>query len=1649
MYLQNARREFITGSSWNTLRTESNLNRAIKYEAKANAATARASAASASGTLRGRVSSAYNSAKARGYQSKADSYLNKAMDAETDNSSLAGSTGRGILTQAARLGTLTAVSKGAGGIVSGIAQKAGASEETAEFAGNVAEAGVAAGLTVNTAKSALTGKKSAIDGILGLLKNAFEFLAGKFKTVAALKGAASKIDDIFSKIMNALSPARFTDDIIKKIGAKLGINIGKQTAAALSMGIGIAVGGIVGAISGACSVEHLFGVLPGDADALMTTISSAMKGVFGALEMIPGIGCAVLVLDIVDPIVQAVLKHGLKSFIARNLYKALGGDLDTLDAKFNAEREYYNQKYGTNIDTATMNDLINRTGIIDTVWHGKQQYDEDGHLKFDAAGGTISNGLQQLFVGGEKDYAKDENGNVIRSADGTAVVQKDAYGATVKVDEKWGDKVGKAFNRVGHFFTGGDVDKVEEKGSSLGDSVTGEYIVDHTEKNIFGKTGDALSAAGKGIVSAGKAAGSAVVNTVKAAGTGLKNLGSAALDKARSAGSAVLNAGKAAGSVISGGLSKIGSWLGFGGGDKEDAATKNEAEKVKAENNKQVINVINTAKKVSGGILSFLKNPVETTKKAVEKINEGDEEYDENGNIITKGTATIKNVLKKGIGTITSIFKKPAEEAEEFAKESEKSDTPRLTSDGHIQYDKQSSSKSTGIGGLLTSALKGVKSVLMKPAEEVADMIREENGEKYEKDANGNVIADLSNGATSTTGSPLKKGNFGNFIKTGLGKLASFITKPFNDMIKSAEEWDNKESPWATDRSTRTGSSSSSKSPFSWIKTKISNLWGNITSSITNASSSNRTSTNSSSYVGGGIGAPDDSSSSDALSPLGFSTSSAVSGGNPLTKPFRVTSAYGNRNLGSGSEFHKGIDIVPQDGSGKADISARYAGRVVAIEKNIPDSHTGLNVSSRTTGNYVTIETPDGQNRIKYFHMKAGSIPSGITTGSNINVGDKIGSMGSTGRSTGPHLHYQLEKKDSSGNFQTYDPYPDISGSGANGSAINSTSDFSLTDDSSSSDNSSSSGPLGQLITKLKSLGAEFLAKVTGGLFGADGDGAGDSSSSDGGYSVDQFLAMCAAEIGTAEDPDGSNNVKYNTWYYGHEVSGAAYPWCMAFVQWCFNNAGLTLEHKSASCADMLSWYKSNHPDMVHDTPEKGDIMIQSGHTGIVESVNGDSVGTIEGNTSNAVARRTQSMSSIIGFIRPVDWSSLGSIGNFGNVDTSIGGLWNYAKSIGFNDFGAAGVLGCWENESANNPKRVEGDYLNIFKSTFGTGDQAYIKAGNDRALLDSYTVKLFGKYNGGINQSAYEGGDGHKYPGLGYAQWTGPRGKTLLETAKKSNTQWFNPAYQLSFANMEMTDPSNYRGPNGTDPKGKLAKVTSPEEAADTFCYYYEGIKGDQKRRNSARKLYDTYAGKGGPIDDPMDALSPYVGGSVAEDIDLSAGVGGPINKDAVKFKAAKRTFLRENRASDLALRNAAGIARQQIGRQKPVQGIGGPIETTQSSSYTTVTSPRQKSTVADRTIPTPRQVISLEGIGGAGIAPNDGDMARVMQLLSQAVAYLRSISANTGDSVSYLDAINGKEFVDQGVRDTLNALGSSKAKATKAPSGGSSRTATQLARP
>lgn len=139
------------------------------------------------------------------------------------------------------------------------------------------------------------------------------------------------------------------------------------------------------------------------------------------------------------------------------------------------------------------------------------------------------------------------------------------------------------------------------------------------------------------------------------------------------------------------------------------------------------------------------------------------------------------------------------------------------------------------------------------------------------------------------------------------------------------------------------------------------------------------------------------------------------------------------------------------------------------------------------------------------------------------------------------------------------------------------------------------------------------------------------------GVGAQKVISVASSQLGTKET--GVNNVKYNTWYYGHPVNGDAYPWCAVWVSWVFANAGLgSLITKSCSCETMYNGFKARGQNHVGGSGvQPGDVVFFSnfGHVGIVESVNGANAICLEGNHSNKVDRVTRSIATIQCYGRP------------------------------------------------------------------------------------------------------------------------------------------------------------------------------------------------------------------------------------------------------------------------------------------------------------------------------------------------------------------------------------------------------------------------------
>lgn len=112
----------------------------------------------------------------------------------------------------------------------------------------------------------------------------------------------------------------------------------------------------------------------------------------------------------------------------------------------------------------------------------------------------------------------------------------------------------------------------------------------------------------------------------------------------------------------------------------------------------------------------------------------------------------------------------------------------------------------------------------------------------------------------------------------------------------------------------------------------------------------------------------------------------------PITAEYRISSRFGARKdpITGADSYHTGIDLACPTGTA---VKASMSGTV---------AKAGW---SNVFGNYVIIKHIDGYQTL-YGHL------SKIKTkkGAFVNQGEIIGLVGSTGYSTGPHLHFTVYK---------------------------------------------------------------------------------------------------------------------------------------------------------------------------------------------------------------------------------------------------------------------------------------------------------------------------------------------------------------------------------------------------------------------------------------------------------------------------------------------------------------------------------------------------------------------------------------------------------------------------------------------------------------
>lgn len=212
--------------------------------------------------------------------------------------------------------------------------------------------------------------------------------------------------------------------------------------------------------------------------------------------------------------------------------------------------------------------------------------------------------------------------------------------------------------------------------------------------------------------------------------------------------------------------------------------------------------------------------------------------------------------------------------------------------------------------------------------------------------------------------------------------------------------------------------------------------------------------------------------------------------------------------------------------------------------------------------------------------------------------------------------------------------------------------------------------------------------------------------------SEDDLINVAAKDIGYDRYQDPEQGTKFGRWYA--QKTNCSYfanngvPYCAMAVSYWLDSAGITAAgFPTAGCAIAMNGAKS--AGKWHDGVNgisKGAVVVfswtpgayNSDHTGIVTDVNGSTISTIEGNTSNGkVMRRERAFKYVQGYIMP-DYGSSSSIESSSTeAGVTVDGWWGkettlaaqklagtYADSIvsgqnPYNRWCLEGCVGGWE----------------------------------------------------------------------------------------------------------------------------------------------------------------------------------------------------------------------------------------------------------------------------------------------------------------------------------------------------------------------------------
>ena len=258
------------------------------------------------------------------------------------------------------------------------------------------------------------------------------------------------------------------------------------------------------------------------------------------------------------------------------------------------------------------------------------------------------------------------------------------------------------------------------------------------------------------------------------------------------------------------------------------------------------------------------------------------------------------------------------------------------------------------------------------------------------------------------------------------------------------------------------------------------------------------------------------------------------------------------------------------------------------------------------------------------------------------------------------------------------------------------------------------------------------------------------------GATAADVMKKASSYIGTKESPANSNNVAFNTHYYGKAVSGADYPWCCVFIWDVFRMVGASDlflgGNKTAYCPTYETWALSSGLEVSKNAGEYGDVATmdfgkgRASHIGfILARLSDGTYQTIEGNTSassddngGAVMVRIRSKSVIRHIFRPR--YEMKNYLSKGDTGAAVKTMQTMLIAVGYS-CGASGADGQFGNDTDNALRAFQSAEGLTADGCYGTKSKETLERIFNNMSKCTFTQDQWLRENKGVYDMVHKGG--------------------------------------------------------------------------------------------------------------------------------------------------------------------------------------------------------------------------------------------------------------------------------------------------------------------